>query len=129
MPSLPRVFGAFALWATLCVVLLACAWPGSARTQASSDSQAQLIGTPAGQHAVDASVPGQPGTPVPETPSADKPGADATADAEAGGPIPAARPKRAAWVAAVPLWPADALRWQRLEPSLRLNPGHATPRA
>lgn len=32
-------------------------------------------------------------------------------------------------VAHVPLWPTDALRWQPLEPSLRLNPGHAPPDA
>lgn len=39
----------------------------------------------------------------------------------------ATRCGRGPWVARVPLWRADALRWQRPEPSLRLNPGHAPP--
>jgi hypothetical protein len=34
---------------------------------------------------------------------------------------------RTPWVAVVPLWPSDALQWQRLDPSLRLNRGHAPP--
>ncbi|WMJ68155.1 hypothetical protein [Stenotrophomonas sp. 24(2023)] len=55
---------------------------------------------------------------------------EAPADGDAGTPPVAARAVPCTrWVAHVAPWPADALRWHRLEPSLRLNPGHAPPAA
>lgn len=48
-------------------------------------------------------------------------------DGEGSTPCTGAAPPRAALVAHVPLWHSDALRWQRHDPSLRLNPGHAPP--
>lgn len=48
-------------------------------------------------------------------------------DGESGTLCTGAAPPRAALVAHVPLWHSDALRWQRHDPSLRLNPGHAPP--
>jgi hypothetical protein len=117
------IVGALALWATLCVVLLACASHGPAR-----DTHA-LIG--AQLHAAVAgtlNLPPAP-APAPEMPASETAAADTSVDTEFASPLPGARLRRTAWVARVALWPADALRWQRLEPSLRLNPGHAPPSA
>ncbi|WP_421568646.1 hypothetical protein [Stenotrophomonas sp. PD6] len=115
------IVGALALWATLCVVLLACVSHGPAR-----DTHA-LIG--AQLHAPVAGTLTLPPVPAPEMPAPETAAADTCPDTESPSPLPAARVRRTAWVARVPLWPADALRWQRLEPSLRLNPGHAPPYA
>ncbi|MGH8039504.1 MAG: hypothetical protein ACREPC_11680 [Stenotrophomonas sp.] len=115
------IVGALALWATLCVVLLACATHGPAR-----DTHA-LIGVQL--HAAVAGTLNLPPAPAPEMPVSDPAAADTSVDTESPSPLPAARLRRTAWVARVPLWSADALRWQRLEPSLRLNPGHAPPYA
>ncbi|MGB9101104.1 MAG: hypothetical protein WCC51_10780 [Stenotrophomonas indicatrix] len=48
-------------------------------------------------------------------------------DGEGSTPCAGDAPPRAALVAHIPLWHSDALRWQRHDPSLRLNPGHAPP--
>lgn len=119
--------GVVALWATFCVVLLAAAWlSGGHRSSA-----AEAIGP---SHASSATASDSrlklPPAPCPEAPVAEtKAAAESAADPEATAGHLRLRPRRAAWVARVPLWPADALRWQRMEPALRLNPGHAPPYA
>jgi hypothetical protein len=123
-----RAFGVLALWATLCVALLACAMPGVERPAAVSigGMHAQVEGLKRGvAHA------GAPSAPAPDLPASDVPfSAETGADPEPQGPAGSiALLRRTAWVARVPLWPADALHWQRLEPALRLNPGHAPPLA
>jgi hypothetical protein len=117
------IVGALALWATLCVVLLACVSHGPARdtqTLIGAQLHAAVVGT--------LNLPPAP-APAPEMPASEAAAADTSVDTEFASPLPAARLRRTAWMARVPLWPADALRWQRLEPSLRLNPGHAPPYA
>nr|WP_257018789.1 hypothetical protein [Stenotrophomonas sp. JAI102] len=114
------------MWATLCVVLLACrglsgtpvgAEPGNAPAKTSLAWDLSPTAT-------------APDTPLPELPAAEPlPAAESGPDPElshVGMPL---RQRRTAWTALVPLWPSDALRRQRLEPSLRLNPGHAPPHA
>lgn len=115
------LFGAFALWATLCVVLLACAGTGKARvSQPPTGAQFQALVT---------SGPGQPLAPSPDLPATETAAPDHATDTDSASAPASASSGRGAWVAKVPLWPSDALRWHRLEPSLRLNPGHAPPRA
>ncbi|MEG2803639.1 hypothetical protein [Stenotrophomonas sp.] len=130
MSSSRSAIGIAALWATLCVVLLAAGWlkPGAlAPHQALAD--ATLAAEPAQAQGA-TSAPTLPSAPAPEIP-ASEPGAAAEggADPHADPATVTLRLRRTAWVAVVPLWPADALAWQRMEPSLRLNPGHAPPHA
>lgn len=123
--------GIAALWATFCVVLLACGWL-SAGASGSTDVH------PAGGHssalldavsARQASAPSAPSAPA-ELPAAEPSlTVESGPDPEPGHHAALPRLRRAPWVAVVPLWSSDALRWQRLEPSLRLNPGHAPPYA
>jgi len=71
-----------------------------------------------------------PAMPVPELPAAEPPSAaESGPDPELGHVGVPLRQRRTFWTTLVPLWPSDALRRQRLEPSLRLNPGHAPPHA
>jgi hypothetical protein len=122
--------GVAALWATLCVVLLAAGWLSGARASVS-------LAPPAVALSVLALAPVDATTTLPQTPApCPEPPASEQAAATEGGADPdtsaagvTLRLRRPAWVAVVPLWPADALRWQRMEPSLRLNPGHAPPHA
>lgn len=130
VPAIRSAIGVAALWATFCVVLLAAGW-------LSHGVAGGIQGSPAGSLAQrEASTPAtdtelkQPSRPVPEAP-ASEPSAksDKSADPESDSAAVALRLRRSDWVAVIPLWPADALRWQRMEPSLRLNPGHAPPTA
>ena len=129
MSAIPRTLGVFALWATLCVVLLACAWPGAARNATGNASPGLIDVVSAPLHAASVGTPSLPSPPAPELPAAEPPAIDTASDAETAPHAAPSRLLRRAWVAVVPLWPSDALRWQRLEPSLRLNPGHAPPQA
>ncbi len=118
-----------ALWATLCVVLLACGWLSAGATGSTTFNPAAGH-SPASLDAVSARQASAPSAPAPELPGAEpslttEPGPDPEASHTAVLP----RLRRTPWVAVVPLWRSDALRWQRLEPSLRLNPGHAPPYA
>ncbi|WP_369349709.1 hypothetical protein [Stenotrophomonas sp. JAG2] len=120
------LLGALALWATLCVVLLACrglsgtqvgAEPGNAPARTSLAWDLSPTAT-------------APDTPLPELPAAEPLSAtESGPDPELGHVGLPLRQRRTAWTALAPLWPSDALRRQRLEPSLRLNPGHAPPYA
>lgn len=122
--------GVIALWAALCVVLLACALPGAHGHPAASAAAASHESVGALNLASADGAPGRPSAPAPEAPAADTPvAADTGSDPEPSTHGIRAALRRTPWVAMVPLWPADALRWQRLEPSLRLNPGHAPPYA
>lgn len=122
-------FGSAALWATFCVVLLACGWlkagcaAGAGLALAAGDATAFQAADSARQASA-------PSAPAPELPGAEPSLKGETGpDPEASHAAVVARLQRAPWVAVVPLWRSDALRWQRLEPSLRLNPGHAPPYA
>lgn len=121
--------GIAALWATFCVVLLACGWLSAGASSRTDFSPAaghspSLLDADAARHAC------APSTPAPELPAAEPSLKGETGpDPEASHPAVLPRGRRAPWVAVVPLWRSDALRWQRLEPSLRLNPGHAPPYA
>lgn len=118
--------GLAALWATFCVVLLACGWltAGGAGTAGPAAAAAHTAGLLSADSARQASAPS---TPAPELPAEPTLAAETGADPEPSAPAVLAQLRRTPWVAVVPLWPSDALRWQRLEPSLRLNPGHAPP--
>ena len=129
--SLARsAIGVVALWATFCLVLLAAGWLNTGATQGVQDGSGRIaphvevaaMATDAGQKA--------PSLPCPDTPASENSAkSDKSGDPEperAAAPLPL---RRNAWVAPIPLWPADALRWQPMEPSLRLNPGHAPPTA
>lgn len=129
MSAIPRTLGVLALWAALCVVLLACAWPGAARNATGNASPGLIVTVSAPPHAVSVGTPSLPPAPAPEVPAAESPAIDTASDAETASHSAPSRLPRRAWVAVVPLWPSDALRWQRLEPALRLNPGHAPPQA
>ncbi|MER2178841.1 MAG: hypothetical protein ABS955_14390 [Stenotrophomonas maltophilia] len=123
--------GIAALWATLCVVLLACGWlsAGSTGNAGRSPAAGQAPATGDAGSTLRATAPTAP-APAPELPFAEPSlTAETGPDPEASHPAVLRRLRRAPWVALVPLWRADALRWQRLEPSLRLNPGHAPPYA
>lgn len=129
--SLTRsAIGVVALWATFCVVLLATGWLNTGATRGVQDGpgplaqqvEAAAMATDTGQKA--------PSLPCPDAPASENSAkSDASADTEPGSAAALFPLRRNAWVAAIPLWPADALRWQRMEPSLRLNPGHAPPTA
>lgn len=121
--------GIAGLWATFCVVLLACGWLSVGATGSSTFNPAAGY-SPASLDAVSARQASAPSTPVPELPAAEPSlTAETGPDPEASHAAVLPRLRRAPWVAVVPLWRSDALRWQRLEPSLRLNPGHAPPYA
>lgn len=122
--------GVAALWATLCVVLLAAGWLSGARAGIPLVPQASALSAMA-------LSPDNAAVPLPQAPAPcpDPPASELSAATE-GGTDPDTsthgvplRLRRTPGVAVVPLWPADALRWQRMEPSLRLNPGHAPPHA
>jgi hypothetical protein len=122
--------GVLALWATLCVVLLACGWAGTDGNPATGAQAADH--EPVQGLTVCSAEAGLrlPSAPLPDAPAADTPTvADTSSDPEPSTHGVRTYLRRSTWVALVPLWPADALRWQRLEPSLRLNPGHAPPYA
>lgn len=122
--------GVAALWATLCVVLLAAGWLSGARAGIPLVPQASALSAMA-------LSPDNAAVPLPQAPApCPEPPASELSAATEGGTDPDTsthgvplRLRRTPWVAVVPLWPADALRWQRMEPSLRLNPGHAPPHA
>ena len=120
--------GIAALWATFCVVLLACGWLTADVTGSAGMTRAgaEASSSPGADRARQASAPS---TPAPELPAEPSLMVEAGADPEPSQPATPPRMRRTPWVAAVPLWPSDALRRQRLEPSLRLNPGHAPPGA
>jgi len=119
--------GIAALWATFCVVLLACGWLGAGTGNAGSLPAA---GTAPALLSTGSDEACAPTAPAPERPAAEPSlTAETGPDPEPSPPALPARAHRAPWVAVVPLWRSDALRWQRLEPSLRLNPGHAPPHA
>lgn len=123
--------GIAALWATLCVVLLACGWLSAGSTGSAGRSLAagQAPAIADAGSTLWATAPTAP-APVPELPFAEPSlTAETGPDPEACHPAVLPRLRRVPWVARVPLWRSDALRWQRLEPSLRLNPGHAPPYA
>ncbi|WP_312237653.1 hypothetical protein [Stenotrophomonas sp.] len=129
--SLARsAIGVVALWATFCVVLLAVGWLSTGATSGAQHGPGRLA--PQVATTAMASDAGQkaPSLPCPDAPASENSAkGDKSGDAEperAAAPLPL---RRNAWVAVMPLWPADALRWQRMEPSLRLNPGHAPPNA
>lgn len=122
--------GVAALWATLCVVLLAAGWLNGTRAsvrQAPPEVTLSVLAlAPVDATATLPQAPAPcPAPPASEQVATPEGGADAATSA-AGVTL---RLRRSAWAAMVPLWPADALRWQRMEPSLRLNPGHAPPHA
>ncbi len=129
--SLARsAIGVVALWAAFCVVLLAAGWLNTGATRGVQDGPGPLaqqvesgaMATDTGQKA--------PSLPCPDAPASENCAkSDASADTEPGSAAALFPLRRNAWVAVIPLWPADALRWQRMEPSLRLNPGHAPPTA
>ena len=121
--------GVAALWATFCVVLLAAGWLSGGHAPMPAGPALTLLEATAGATDGGAGRPILPRAPCPEAPAADPAAAETGADPEARAARMSQHLGRRAWVAAVPLWPADALRWQRLEPSLRLNPGHAPPYA
>lgn len=122
--------GVAALWATLCVVLLAAGWLSTGRAGSTSASPTAATTALAISASDAAHGPSQPSAPCPEAPASEPgPAAESSADPEPAAASVTARLRRTAWVAVVPLWPADALRWQRMEPALRLNPGHAPPYA
>jgi hypothetical protein len=122
--------GVAALWATLCVVLLAAGWLSGARAGIPLVPQASALSAMA-------LSPDNAAVPLPQAPApCPEPPASELSAATEGGTDPdtsthgvTLRLRRTPWVAVVPLSPADALRWQRMEPSLRLNPGHAPPHA
>lgn len=122
--------GVAALWATLCVVLLAAGWLSDARAGVPLAPQAAALPVMALSPAdAPAAMPQAP-APCPEPPASEPPSAtEGGTDPDTSAHGMTLRLRRTAWVAVVPLWPADALRWQRMEPSLRLNPGHAPPHA
>ncbi|QGL96202.1 hypothetical protein ACS0OX_04965 [Stenotrophomonas pavanii] len=68
-----------------------------------------------------------PAPPVDECPHHAAPAPEPPLDGEGAAPCTALAPPRAVLVAHIPLWRSDALRWQRHDPALRLNPGHAPP--
>jgi len=123
------LLGALALWATLCVVLLACR--GLSGTPVGAEPGNGPARTSLGwEIPPTATAPAAPAAPLPELPAAEPPSAaESGPDPELGHVGMPLRQRRTAWTALVPSWPSDALRRQRLEPSLRLNPGHAPPHA
>ncbi|QIO87297.1 hypothetical protein [Stenotrophomonas maltophilia] len=124
-----RRFGIAALWATLCVVLLGLAWPGDSGRPGAPGRPAAAVEA-AGHSTLDLVSHAQPApAPVPEGVHAARLGSETGGDAESDSTAIRRASHRTPWIARVPLWRADALRWQRLEPALRLNPGHAPPYA
>jgi hypothetical protein len=122
--------GVAALWATLCVVLLAAGWLSGARASVPLAPPAVALSVLALAPVDAAATLPQAPAPCPEPPASEQAAAtEGGADPDTSAAGVTLRLRRAAWVAVVPLWPADALRWQRMEPSLRLNPGHAPPYA
>ncbi|WP_148045902.1 hypothetical protein [Stenotrophomonas rhizophila] len=112
-------------------MLLACGWlsAGSTGNAARSTATGQTPAIADTGSTLRVTAPTAP-APAPELPFAEASlTAETGPDPEAAHPAVLPRLRRAPWVALVPLWRADALRWQRLEPSLRLNPGHAPPYA
>jgi len=112
------------------VVLLRACWLSGARAGIPLVPQASALSAMA-------LSPDNAAVPLPQAPAPcpDPPASELSAATE-GGTDPDTsthgvplRLRRTPGVAVVPLWPADALRWQRMEPSLRLNPGHAPPHA
>lgn len=129
MSATRSAIGVVALWATFCVVLLAAGWLGAGRSGTASTGTGPVLAL---LQATGADGDGRlksPPAPCPEAPVTDTKAAEHGADPETSTAQPTLRLRRPAWVAVVPLWPADALRWQRMEPALRLNPGHAPPDA
>lgn len=128
--AIRSAIGVAALWATFCVVLLGAGWLSGARTSGPLAPSTVAL-------SVLALAPVDAAATLPQAPSpCPEPLASEQAAATEGGADPdtsaegvSLRLRRAPWVAVVPLWPADALRWQRMEPALRLNPGHAPPYA
>ncbi len=127
--SLARsAIGVVALWATFCVVLLAAGWLSTGAAASVQDGPGRL--SPQVEAAAMATHTGQkaPSLPCPDAPASENSAkSDKGADSEPGSAAAPLPLRRNAWVAVIPLWPADALRWQRMEPALRLNPGHAPP--
>jgi hypothetical protein len=122
-------FGIAALWATLCVVLLGLAWLGDSGRPGALGSPAAAFEAPCHSAlSVLSHVPPAP-APGPEAVHAASLSSETGGDAESDSSATRRASHRAPWIARVPLWRADALRWQRLEPALRLNPGHAPPYA
>jgi hypothetical protein len=111
-------------------VLLACVLLTGALAAPTSTGSMPVMAAPHGVAAASITPPPSrmPSTPCPDTAPGE--GAAALETLTDAAPVPGALPAgsyRTPWVAVVPLWPSDALQWQRLDPSLRLNPGHAPP--
>lgn len=129
--SLARsAIGVVALWATFCVVLLAAGWLNTGATRGVQEGPGPLAQqVVAGAMATDTGQKA-PSLPCPDAPASENSAkSDKSADAEPERAAALLPLRRNAWVAVIPLWPADALRWQPMEPALRLNPGHAPPTA
>lgn len=130
MSATRSALGVAALWATLCVVLLAAGWLSGARASVPLVHPATTLSMLALAPVDAAATLPQAPAPCPEPPASEQAAAtEGGADPDTSAAGVTLRLRRAAWVAVMPLWPADALRWQRMEPSLRLNPGHAPPYA
>lgn len=130
MSATRSALGVAALWATLCVVLLAADWLSGARASVPLAPPAVALSVLALAPVDAAATLPQAPAPCPEPPASEQVAAtEGGADPDTSAAGVTLRLRRTAWVAVVPLWPADALRWQRMEPSLRLNPGHAPPYA
>lgn len=130
MSSTRSAIGVAALWTTFCVVLLAAGWLKWGDAGVVRDGTVPALAQAEAASRSAGSIPTLPPAPCPEAP-ASEPGAAAEsgADPESSSAAATLRLRRSAWIAVIPLWPADALRWQLMEPSLRLNPGHAPPTA
>lgn len=130
MSATRYALGVAALWATLCVVLLAAGWLSGARASVPLANPATTLSMLALAPVDAAATLPQAPAPCPEPPASEQAAAtEGGADPDTSAAGVTLRLRRTAWVAVVPLWPADALLWQRMEPSLRLNPGHAPPYA
>jgi hypothetical protein len=127
VPAIRSAIGVAALWATFCVVLLAAGWLSGGQTDARPGPASHALALLA-DAADSRSGPALP-APAPEAPAGEPSVLEAGADPESSPDAVSPRLRRSAWVAVVPRWPAGALAWQRMEPALRLNPGHAPPRA
>lgn len=105
------------------------AWPGDSGRPDAPGRPAAAVEA-AGHSTLDlvSHAPPAP-APVPEGVHAARLGSETGGDADSDSTAIRRASHRTPWIARVPLWRADALRWQRLEPALRLNPGHAPPYA
>ncbi len=130
MSATRSALGVAALWATLCVVLLAAGWLSGTRASVPLAHPATTLSMLALAPVDAAATLPQAPAPCPEPPASELSAAtEGGTDPDTSTHGVTLRLRRTPWVAVVPLWPADALRWQRMEPSLRLNPGHAPPHA